>query len=212
MSYTALIIVLVAALVFLAWSILKISTLPKQPRKRVAAAAAAPSISIQVRRESDGIHLVIPDVVPMDDGPDSIFPDIINDVEPDSHGLSLEFWQKVASMPEISDPEERERLAQTLADAGIISKANISLFALLNDEAAAQDSTSENEDESDAGPTPTRQDDGADPQQQQVVYPETEPAPRPPLDSPEYGAPDYRAEKPEVGSQDDDFANHEFNI
>ncbi len=218
MSYTALIVVLVLTLLFLIWSILKLSMLPKKkPSLHSATSAGGQAINIQVRRESDGIHLVIPNVVPMDDGPDSIFPDIINEAEPDTHGLSVTFWERVASMPDIEDPEVREKIAQALADAGRISQEDVPAFALLRDDAPPQEMEREfpeaEQHESPEAPSNDSLDetrDGPDPDQ----IPEPDPdIPPPPISAPPaYEGPAYSAEEKKSSSNEDDFVNRKFNF
>ncbi len=216
MNYNALIIVLVFALLFFVWSIFKLFTMPKGGLKK--ASAAGGNISIEVRRESDGIHLVIPDVVSMEDDSESIFPDIINDVAPEDHGLGPEFWERVARMPENGDPAEREQLAQQLASAGLIAKEDIPAFALLGESASvppeekplpAPDPSAPEEEEPEV--PDTRQGIGE--------YPELEPYPEPqiePLPSPdEMGLEVLPAPEPSSPGPSEhtggDFANHDFN-
>ena len=216
MDYTALIIVLVLVLIFFIWAFLKIFTWAPNKKRPMAAAEASPAINIQVRREEDGIHLVIPDIVPAEDGPEAIFPDIINDVAPETYGLTAEFWRKVAIMPEIEDPEERERLAQALADAGKISRDDIPLVALLVDADAA---ASGEEKEHDDKPQETQHqatvssEEVHDEKPTPEPEPIPEPEPLPPPNNKETTVPDSQAAvTASKRVPEEDFANHEFHF
>lgn len=228
MSYTALIIVLVIALALLLWAILSLSIAPKKkPGQPSVAGAGAPSFNIQVRREFDGIHLVIPDVVPMEDGPDSIFPDIINEVEPDNHGLSQAFWQRVASMPDIEDPEQREAIAQALADAGFIEEKDIPAMALLGDDAPPQAAEQEQEKQDEKAVDEKRPELEPAPEPMPEPTPEPEPAPEPAPEPIQEPTPEPVPETPEPqqipppalneepkkpSSEEDDFVKREFKV
>ena len=217
MNYNALIIVLVFSLIFFVWCLFKLWSTPKGKSQKVSTSGG--HINIEVRRESDGIHLVIPDVVPMEDDSESIIPDIINDAAPEDHGLGPDFWEKVARMPESEDPVEREQLAQKLAAAGIISKENIPVFALLGESA---DIVHEEE----PLPAPGSPDSGHeasashDIHEVEEEYPDPEPYPDPqiqmePLPSP-YDEDASVIPSPETSSgpsarEKGDFANHIFN-
>lgn len=97
------------------------------------------NIDIKIRQEKDGLHLIIENAVPEDSSPEDFFPDIINDVAPDDRGLDNSFWEKIASLPDMEDPSERERLVRILADNGIISEADIPTLVMLGSEDSPED-------------------------------------------------------------------------
>lgn len=158
-------------------------------------------INVTLRKEDDGIHIILPADIEEDD--DDIFPDIVNNIPPDTKGIKPSDCYNMARLPEITDPSERERIVRVFADAGIISEEDVSRLAMLSPYIEGNPhSESEEKPESDSGnqaTDPASTDDESSPQN--LPQPEVgDPIPEPIPDSSQHPAP--------TGGSDD----YEFNI
>lgn len=104
--------------------------------KQVNSSEKQGEIDIKVRREADGIHLILREgTVPEnpEDDEEALFPDLLNisDGPEDSTGLSDEFWMEIANLPHNPDPADRERLAAILAGAGLIQPDEVAVVAAI---------------------------------------------------------------------------------
>lgn len=169
---------------------------------------AKEEIRVKIKRESDGIHIIVPAEIDNDDY-DDYFPHIINDTPPDDQGLDMAFWLKVTSLPEIVNPDERERLTKILADNGIISPENASILAMLTppSEEGGEDA------QEPEGETPHTDAVGIQ-AEEPVIEPVLPPIPSPEESAPQQGQIENKPEPEGAPEEEDDndFSEHEFNF
>lgn len=202
-----LLVVFSAALLFFVYSLFTAiikngSKSPKTPQtlKPEGTPAPSPSLSpanekelnIRIRKESDGVHFILPpSSATVQDASEDLFPQIINDMPPEDKGLTYEYFLKLASMPHIEDPEERERIIRPLAEKGIIRESDVSSLAILDPGAV------------DNGEKPVPENPQPESNEDQIQSPETiEPVPEPMPEEEPIPAP---------AEDEDAFINHEFN-
>ena len=228
MGDTILLIILVLALAFCLCILFialfnsnngKNTTKTVSPKRKKGASAPAEEISFIIRKEVDGLRIVVPASHVYDE--DDFFPNIINDVTPDDKGLDMQFWTKVSSLPLIEDAAERERLAQTLADEGFIKPESVSEIASINpdedpgegnDASSDLDSAFANASSSET-PHPVVGPDFPEP----VIEPIPEPVvseqkPSPEIEEPQTQEPEPEPEPEPKPDTDDDAFSRGFNI
>ena len=224
MIYTVLLILLAVTLVYFLYALVKgiTSSTSKNSTKTPKDEdyeedggdnAQKEEISVKIRREPDGIHIIVPAVIEDDDF-DDVFPHIINDTPPDDHGLDMAFFRKVASLPEIANPDERERITSILADNGIISQENASILAMLTppseeggeDASAAQPEAPNPEQPHEDTPEP----EVADP----MLPPIPEPEPADEIPEPQIVQPENTPVEGNESEEEDDggFSEHDFKF
>jgi len=208
-------VILIAALAFFLYSLFEAYRAGKNGPASGNTRKSSTS-QLKIKSENDGVHVIFPPgTLSIEDSSEDLFPDIINDIAPDDDGLDEIFWQKVASIPETEDPEERERIATRLADAGIISRDKISTVALLGPqdiqeaEARRQAAT-----EKDVMPSPQPPTEAPVESPEPLPVPEAEPLPEPmPAATPQpEPLPAPQPSQEEEGVSREDFAQHEFNL
>ena len=126
----ALLVIVFGVFVFFIVYALKGNQKKAPAAKADVQAASGDRLQIEVKPKDNGVEILVYNSWEERPSDAELFPDIVNDIAPAKDALDRDFWEKVANIGNIADPAEREKLVTLLADQGVISKDDISTWAM----------------------------------------------------------------------------------